>query len=144
MTLTIRFLLFFITFCALSARQVEDFNSSWRFDRFGPMPDGSRRAEPAGIAKPAFDDSRWRTVTLPHDWGIEGPFRADLPGDTGKLPWAGIGWYRKTFVAPASLGEQRVWLEIDGAMAQPEVFLNGTKVGEWKYGYTSFRVALTK
>ena len=58
----------------------------------------------AGTATPAafdFDDSAWRHLDVPHDWGIEGPFRDDLPSDTGKLPWKGIGWYRKHFNVPA-------------------------------------------
>ena len=41
---------------------------------------------------PEYNDSGWRALDLPHDWGIEGPFRQELPGSTGKLPWAGIGW----------------------------------------------------
>jgi beta-galactosidase len=41
-----------------------------------------------------FNDSDWRKLSLPHDWGIEGPFKQEYPGETGKLPWWGIGWYR--------------------------------------------------
>ena len=41
-----------------------------------------------------FNDSDWRKLNLPHDWGIEGPFKQEYPGETGKLPWWGIGWYR--------------------------------------------------
>lgn len=47
----------------------------------------------AGTRSPSaveFDDSAWRTLDIPYDWGIEGPFRDDLPGDAGKLPWKGI------------------------------------------------------
>src|SRR5262245_5663413 len=36
-----------------------------------------------------FDDRVWRQLDLPHDWGIEGPFNQDYPGETGKLPWWG-------------------------------------------------------
>ncbi len=132
--------------CSLSARTVENFDRAWRFARFGAMSDGTTRAEPPReqLAAPEFADAAWRTLNLPHDWGIEGPFRFELPGDTGKLPWVGIGWYRKTFTPPAASSPgARTWLEIDGAMSQPEIFLNGVKVGEWKYGYTSFRVELT-
>ncbi len=64
------------------------------------MPDGSELAEPRSLQSPKFDDSVWRQLDVPHDWGIEGPFRQELPGETGKLPWAGIGWYRKHFTAP--------------------------------------------
>lgn len=33
----------------------------------------------------------WSAVSVLHDWAIAGPFRADRPNNTGKLPWAGIG-----------------------------------------------------
>jgi beta-galactosidase len=92
---------------------------------------------------PAFDDSSWRPLDLPHDWGIEGPFRKDLPGATGKLPWAGIGWYRKRFALPASDAGRRLVLEIDGAMAYALVWLNDQFVGGWPHGYTSFQFDLT-
>lgn len=93
--------------------------------------------------QPGFDDSSWREINLPHDWGIEGPFRQDLPGDTGKLPWAGVGWYRKTFDLPASVAGQCLSLEVDGAMAYSSFWFNGRYIGGWAYGYTSFALDLT-
>jgi len=93
--------------------------------------------------QPGFDDSAWRTVTLPHDWAIEGPFQQQLPGDTGKLPVATAGWYRKRFSLPASDDGRRITLEIDGAMSCPVVWLNGSFVGGWAYGYSSFQLDLT-
>ncbi len=90
-----------------------------------------------------FDDSSWRQLNLPHDWGIEGPFRMELDGATGKLPWAGIGWYRKSFTLPADAAKKRYYLDIDGAMSDATVFLNGKEIGRWPYGYTSFRLDLT-
>ncbi len=94
-------------------------------------------------ADPGFDDRGWRPLDLPHDWGVEGPFRMDLENETGKLPWPGIGWYRKTFVLPAADTGRRVFLDFDGAMSQPKVYVNGRLAGEWKYGYNSFRVDIT-
>jgi len=92
-----------------------------------------------------YDDASWRKLTLPHDWGIEGPFSQKLPGNTGKLPFDGIGWYRKHFDLPAgSLANgHRVYLEIDGAHSHSLVFVNGHLAGGWPYGYTSYRVDLT-
>jgi beta-galactosidase len=90
-----------------------------------------------------FNDSAWRKLDLPHDWAIEGPFRADLEGATGKLPWQGIGWYRKHFKTPADAAEYRWFLDFDGAMANAQVFCNGKLAGGWPYGYASFRVDLT-
>lgn len=94
-------------------------------------------------AQPEFDDSGWRRLDLPHDWGIEGPFDQALSGETGKLPWPGVGWYRKLFAIPAADAGRSVFLDIDGAMAYSAVWLNGHLVGGWPYGYTSYRLELT-
>ena len=138
-------LLFFSSVVAWagSRREVTPFDTGWRFARYGLQPDGSRRAEPSFPQRPDFDDSAWRQLDLPHDWGIEGPFRPELDGYTGKLPWQGIGWYRKSFTVGDADGDARFYLDFDGAMAYAEVWLNGIKVGGWPYGYTSFRVDLT-
>src|SRR5829696_5923594 len=90
-----------------------------------------------------FDDSAWRPLDLPHDWGVEGPFRQEYPGETGKLAWWGVGWYRKHFAAPAGDRGKRLNLVIDGAMSYATVWLNGRFVGGWPYGYASFRLDLT-
>ena len=91
----------------------------------------------------SFDDRSWRKLNLPHDWGIEGPFRQEYPGETGKLPWWGIGWYRKHFTVPANEKDKRFYLDIDGAMSYATVWLNGRFVGGWPYGYASFELDLT-
>jgi beta-galactosidase len=57
-----------------------------------------------------FDDRGWRSLDLPHDWGVEGPFRQEYPGETGKLPWWGVGWYRKHFNVPAADRGRRIFL----------------------------------
>src|SRR5829696_4471865 len=90
-----------------------------------------------------FDDSAWRPLDLPHDWGVEGPFRQEYPGETGKLAWWGVGWYRKHFAVPAGDRGKRLNLVIDGAMSYATVWLNGRFVGGWPYGYASFRLDLT-
>ena len=98
---------------------------------------------PAKPQDPAFNDSAWRALDLPHDWAIEGPFDMAIENETGKLPWEGIGWYRKTFDVPADLGEHRLFLDFEGAMSQPQIYVNGRLAGEWAYGYNSFRIEIT-
>ena len=90
-----------------------------------------------------FNDSGWRHLNLPHDWGIEGPFKQEYPGETGKLAWWGVGWYRKHFDVPAADAGRRCFLDIDGAMAYATVWCNGQFVGGWPYGYASWQVDLT-
>jgi beta-galactosidase len=109
-----------------------------------------RRARPAGrfgqdlpYARPDFDDSAWRVLDLPHDWGIEGPFSAEGGGGTGRLPFYGVGWYRKVLDVPASDAGRSIFLDVDGAMSYAAVWLNGEFVGGWPYGYASWRVDLT-
>lgn len=119
----------------VSALHAEDaFNFGWRF----------AEGEHPRATEPGFDDTDWQTVDLPHDWAIAGPFDPEIGGSTGMLPWRGEGWYRKTFDLPAETQGQRVLLLFDGVMANPEVFLNGQKIGSWRYGYNSFWIDATE
>jgi beta-galactosidase len=106
-------------------------------------PDGEPGGTNYAFAQPDFDDSGWRGLNLPHDWGIEGPFNQAYPGSTGKLPWWGIAWYRKHLDLPASDAGKKIYLDVDGAMAYAAVWCNGKFVGGWPYGYSSWRVDLT-
>jgi beta-galactosidase len=114
-------------------------DSARRFRR----PEGNWGGEVAYVQR-EFDDSSWRRVKLPHDWAIEGPFRPGGPhGGMGRLPSAGIGWYRKKLNIPATDAGKSIFLDVDGAMSYATVWLNGRIVGGWPYGYTSWRVDLT-
>ena len=90
-------------------------------------------------SSPGFNDKNWRSLNLPHDWGVEGPYRMDLPNETGKLPWDGIGWYRKTLEVPADAKGNQFYLDFDGIMSRPKIYVNGDLAGEWKIRYGSFR-----
>lgn len=133
----------FFSVFTYAQREETNFDRNWLFARYGLQADGSRIEESNFPQMPQFDDKAWRQLDLPHDWGIEGPFRSDLEGYTGKLPWRGIGWYRKHFQVSEVEKGKRFFLDFDGAMANAEVWLNGIKVGERPYGYISFRVDLT-
>ena len=100
-------------------------------------------ASDVSFAQPGFDDSGWRKLNLPHDFGIESPFQQALPGETGKLPWFGVAWYRKQFDLPAGDAGKQIYFDVDGAMAYATVWINGHCVGGWPYGYASWRVDLT-
>lgn len=119
-------------------RTIQQFTSGWRF----------QRGDPAGAEKPAFDDTGWKSVTLPHDWAIAGPVDENAPtrGAGGFFP-AGIGWYRKTFTVPtpdaAANAQRRTFVVFDGVMANSDVYLNGELLGHRPYGYVSFVYELT-
>lgn len=114
------------------------------------LPAGTGYTRPAGNAgqdvpftQDAFDDRGWRSVNLPHDWAIEGPFVQDYPGATGKLRYWGPAWYRKHFRVEPGDRSRRIFLRVDGAMSYAAVWLNSRFVGGWPYGYTSFQLDLT-
>jgi len=157
---------------AQTARVKESLDANWRFIQNDPDEGGTNLAYRAALpwllplrnafttnaavtapadnfgasvpyTQPGFDDRNWRALNLPHDFGIEGPFQQALPGETGKLPWFGIVWYRKHFDLPAEDAGRQIYLDVDGAMACSTVWINGHCVGGWPYGYASWRVNLT-
>jgi beta-galactosidase len=142
------FLLIMLTCVSMgqnAPRTRESFNEGWKFVKYinASNEAGTTDREPAELEMPAVNDNSWRTVDVPHDWAIEGPFNDTLENNTGLLPWRGIGWYRKHFTLKESDKEKRIYVDFDGAMANAKVWLNGKYVGEWPYGYTSFRLDLT-
>lgn len=115
------------------AGETRPFDAGWRFAR------GDAEAQ-----TPAFDDSTWAKVDLPHDWAIAGPFDREAPstGSGGWLP-TGIAWYRKTFTLPAADKGKRVFIELDGVMERGGVWINGMHVGHRPNGYSSVRYEIT-
>ena len=106
-------------------------------------PEGNPGGGSIALAENNYNDSQWRLLNLPHDWGIEGPFKQEYPGDTAKLPWWGVAWYRKHLAIPTTDQGKKIYLDVDGAMAYATVWLNGHCVGGWPYGYASWQVDLT-
>ncbi len=113
-------------------RLTADFD--WKFNK-GDTP---------GADKPDFDDSAWRMVNLPHDWSIEGPYAQSDPtgGAGGSLP-TGIGWYRRTFMAPEAWRGKDIFVEFDGVYMNSDVWLNGRLLGHRPFGYIGFEYNLT-
>lgn len=114
------------------AGESRQLSSGWRF-HLGEVESGQA---------PELDDSEWQTVQIPHDWAIAGPFEPKQDGFAGKLPWEGVGWYR-TELDLQLTDTQRLYLDFDGVMAFPQVYVNGQLAGTWDYGYTSFRIDAT-
>ncbi|WP_414000328.1 beta-galactosidase GalB [Flavobacterium sp. W1B] len=127
----------------MGAVDTQSFDQGWLFSRYGLQPDGTRIEEPKNLESANQNDASWQKLDLPHDWAISGPFRSDITGETGKLPWRGIGWYRKHFNVPAADKGKQIFVDFDGAMANAKIWLNGQYVGTWPYGYSSFRMDLT-
>lgn len=126
----------------VDAGERETFDFGWMFKHYGETSGGQA---PAGVVFDAEGEG-FRKVQLPHDWAIESDFLLEEPNETGKLPWTGYGWYRKEFAVPASFDaeKERYYLDFDGVMSHPKVYVNGKLAGEWAYGYNSFRVDMTR
>lgn len=129
------FLIVFPSVVKAQPRLTIDFNKDWKF----------LLGDDSVALQPAYDDSKWRQLSLPHDWSIEGDFSKGHPATTqgGALP-TGIGWYRKTFMLPAGTLNKNVRIEFDGVYRNSEVWINGIYSGKRPYGYSSFSYELTK
>jgi hypothetical protein len=113
--------------CVAQDSRAVDFNTGWKFFK----GDGQ------GFEKAAFDDSGWRTLTLPHDWSVEEPFSEAWASGTGYLP-GGIGWYRKKFSLPADHGSKNIYIYFDGVYKNSEIWINDQYLGKRPNGYSSF------
>ncbi|WP_370288364.1 glycoside hydrolase family 2 TIM barrel-domain containing protein [Elizabethkingia sp. JS20170427COW] len=120
------------------------------------------REDNANFQKKEYNDKKWQTVTVPHDWAIYGPFGIDNDkqhmaitqdgqkealehaGRTGGLPFVGTGWYRKNITIPEGSAGKKIILQFDGAMSHAVVYINGEKVGNWPYGYNTFYFDISK
>lgn len=117
---------------ASSGREIYNFNFDWKFYK-GDVPDGQN---------PDLEDGTWRNLDLPHDWSIEGPFSEEYASGTGFLP-GGIGWYRKSFLVPASEKGRKLFIYFEGVYNNSEVWINGNYLGKRPNGYISFQYDLT-
>ena len=105
------------------------------------------------------DSLHWQSVAIPHDWAISGSFdkkwdlqyvaitqngekeKSEKSGRSGALPWIGRGFYRRTLTVPKNAAH--AYLQFDGAMSEPHVYVNGKLAGWWAYGYNAFRIDIT-
>jgi beta-galactosidase len=146
---------------AIAPRQRLLFDFDWKF-QFGHGTDPARdlglgsgqgdfaKTGDFKFAKAGFDDSKWRTLSLPHDWAVELPFvRDEALNSHGfkplgrRYPETSVGWYRREFEISASDVGRRITVEFDGAFRDVLVFVNGCFIGRNDHGYTPFRFDLT-
>ena len=108
---------------AVNDRAVYDFNPGWKLFV----------GEATGANTPAFDDSDWKAVTLPHAWNEDDAFLKDIANLS-----TGIAWYRKHFTLPPDVAGKKVFLEFEGARHSAEVFINGKPAGLHENGVMAF------
>jgi beta-galactosidase len=131
-------------------RRRENFNSGWLFRRQahggGALGSFDRNSLLGSEVEPeflqatqaAYSDSTWEQIFLPHTWN------AHDASDEIAGYFRGIGWYRKHFVLGEELRGKRISLEFEGVNQVSEFWLNGSRLGEHKGGYTSFEFDVTE
>jgi beta-galactosidase len=146
---------------AIAPRQRLLFDFDWKF-QFGHGTDPARdlglgsgqgdfaKTGDFKFSKAGFDDSKWRTLSLPHDWAVELPFVRDESLNSHgfkplgrRYPETSVGWYRREFEIPASDVGRRITVEFDGAFRDVLVFVNGCFIGRNDHGYAPFSFDLT-
>jgi beta-galactosidase len=119
---------------AQSPRKIISFDTDWKFIR----------EDAKGAEQNEFNDAAWRSLNVPHDWSIEGPYdRNNTTGRGGGYLPGGVGWYRKSFVLNEADAKQLFFIEFDGVMANSDVWINGYHLGKRPNGYVSFEYELT-
>lgn len=147
----ILFIALTLSFSIRAQRTERTLEKDWKFIK-GDFPEAIH---------PGYDDAKWESITVPHDWAIYGPFDKEIDkqivaitqnnekvatektGRTGALPFTGVGWYRTSFQVPNLSKEKKVLLVFDGAMSESQVYVNGQKVGYRPYGYSYFYYDIT-
>ena len=128
------FLVIMAIACGATARERINFDKGWRF----------ALADSVQMSALDYNDSKWHTLNVPHDWAIEGDFSASAPsGNSGGALPGGIGWYRKTFTVDNADKGKMMYIDFDGVYMNAKVWINGTLLGRRPYGYSSFRYDLT-
>ena len=119
----------------IQARQRQNFDADWLFIL----------ADSVQMSEVTYNDAFWRRLDLPHDWAREGDFYAGNPsGATGGALPGGTAWYRKHFTCShLSPLTSRHFLSFDGVYMNSTVYVNGQKVGNRPYGYSSFEYDIT-
>ncbi len=146
----------------VSFGHAEKMNKGWSFLR---MDAAWNISEQPGMKEKDFDDSRWRKVDLPHDWGVELPMSPDKGSCQGYLP-GGVAWYRKKFrVESSGLSDaaevkslntqhstlntqhstlnKKFYIYFEGVYNHSEVYLNGHLLGKRPSGFASFMYDMT-
>ncbi len=126
------FLILSLQIHAQTGRIRQNFDENWKFVL----------EDIYAARNPEYNDSKWRTLNLPHDWSIEQSFDAKYASSTAYLP-GGIGWYRKTFTLPDAYGDKKISIQFDGVYNYSDVWINGHNLGKRPSGYTSFYYDLT-
>lgn len=114
------------------AIRTQNFDSNWKF-YLGDAGEAQGKE---------FDDSKWESISIPHDYSIIQDYTTALDAESGYLP-GGTGWYRKHFVVGKEMEGKELRLDFDGVYMNATVYVNDEKMGTHPYGYTPFSFDIT-
>ena len=112
--------------------RTQNFDSNWKF-YLGDAGEAQGKE---------FDDSKWESISIPHDYSIIQDYTTAMDAESGYLP-GGTGWYRKHFVVEKEMEGKELRLDFDGVYMNATVYVNGEKLGTHPYGYTPFSFDIT-
>ncbi|MGK9147153.1 DUF4982 domain-containing protein [Plantibacter flavus] len=101
------------------------------------------RRKVSGFVDLLGGDDAATPVTLPHDAMRDLP-RSARDGDgpsTAFFPGGEVE-YTKRFQVPLAWRQQRVSVEFEGVYRDAMIYVNGEFAGQWRYGYSVFRISL--
>lgn len=85
-----------------------------------------------------YDDSGWKSITLPYAWNQEEAYLNDI-----KDLSTGVAWYRKSFQIPENAVNSKVFIEFEGVRQMGEVYINGHYIGRHENGVMAFGFDIT-
>ena len=154
----------FFSFICFAQRSEINFDNDWKF-HFGHAANPEKDfnysiatifSKSGGAANtaidPKYNDSKWRSLNLPHDWAVELPFVYSDNFDVmshgykpvgGLYPETSIGWYRKHFNIARTDSGQRFLLRFDGIFRNAHIWLNGFYLGNNQSGYVGVNYDIT-
>ena len=94
-------------------------------------------------AQPAFNDTLWTVLDLPHDFEVTGTYTATANGGEGFLPYA-VAYYRKRLVLPSQWNGTRVELYVDGALSASNWWLNGVPLNSGATSYSGYTALIMR
>jgi len=103
-----------------------DLRGEWKFS-----VDPYEKGESQGWQAPGFDDSSWRSITVPGLWEPQGVTEVNpkKPSTNGS-DYDGAAWYRKSFKIPDEMqGKELFFSAPKGIDDFDDVYVDGTKIG---------------
>ncbi len=98
-------------------------DGDWRF-----AVDAKKKGESEMWFSPAYDDSVWQVVSVPHTWNVMPKYSQ----------YNGLAWYRYHLAVPETLQDMHLRLRFQAVFYLARIWVNGVYVGEHEGGYTPF------